>query len=115
MTLQYRSILSIATFWADRAGLELCPKHTLEKLAQDEEMIKKLEDELKERTIKEKYLIEEKTLHLGLLREEREEWFNEAISLDREVIYLKKVLILFLCFSPLVLMVGFYLGKMAGV
>lgn len=114
MSLQHRTILPLAAGLADLAALELCPKHTLEKLAQDEERIKKLEEELKERTIREKYLIEEKALHLGLLQEEREEWFNEATSLDREVTYLKRVLILCLCFSPLVLMVGFYLGKMAG-
>jgi hypothetical protein len=96
------------------AGFSFCPPLTLDKLVRDPEMIKKLEEELKERVIKEKLRIEEETLHLSLLQKEREEWFNEAVILDKEVTYLKNLLMLCLCFSPLVLMVGFYLGKLAG-
>ena len=120
-SLQHRTTLILATFLAEQLNLELCPPHTLEKLAQDEEMISslsaerdRLEDKLKGVATREKLLIEKNTQIQVHLQEEREEWFNAALSLDKEVTYLKQLLGLCLCFSPLVLMVGFYLGKMAG-
>ena len=122
MSLQYRTILSIATFWAERLGLELCPKHSLEKLAQDSEMIsslsaerERLEDKLKGAAIREKLLIEEKVRMLSFHLEEREEWFSEAISLDLNLTLYKRLLAVCICFYPLALVLGFYLGKGIGV
>ena len=92
MSLQHRAILSIATFWAAHAGLELCPKHTLEKLAQDEKMIsslsaerERLEDKLKGAAIREKLLIEEKEKIRADLKKLNREWFEEAMRLRKVI------------------------------
>lgn len=92
VSAQYRTFLTIATFWADRVGLELCSKHTLEKITQDEEMIsslsaerERLEDKLKDAVIQEKLLIEEKKQTHIDLRKLNEEWFDEVMRFRRDI------------------------------
>lgn len=127
-TIQQRTILAIATFWVDKAGLELCPQLVFEKIAQADKNLSglqreieglrseiknlrlneaRLEDKLKGAAIREKLLIEVKNQMQAFFQ-------NRVTNLEKDVTYLKRLLMLCLCFSPLVLMVGFYLGKMAG-
>jgi hypothetical protein len=71
-SLQHRTTLAIARFWADRAGLELCPKGSLERLAHGKEsipyLLQQLEGRRKEAAIREK-------LHLTTISE-----LNQQIS-----------------------------------
>jgi hypothetical protein len=91
-SLQYRTTLAIATFWTDRLGLELCPPLTLEKLAQDLEMIsslsaerERLEERLKGAAIREKLLIKEK-------EKIRQIWSENQEVLVKDLTRLRKVI-----------------------
>ena len=116
-SLQYRTTLVIATFWVDRLGLELCPKHTLEKLAQDTEMIsslsaerERLESKLKSAVMREKLLIEEKNQINSDLKKLNEEWFEETMRL-RKVIKRQDVVSLSLGFLGIL---TFFIGVLIG-